>query len=174
MIECLLWSGCVNGTNRYWWIGVMQVMSSGLIGCERWYEAGGRSGLYGWQSCRTRAEVSGSLPRHAMWGSDGRVEWKERGAHRSLAAVKGNMKRIFVHPLSLFRSFFLCVFHIHCFPAFSSVTNWKKFLWLSVASISAQSVVDPPPGRLRLLSFFHCFLRMWGRPPVTSESLIWG
>lgn len=66
--------------DRYCTVRVMQVTSSGLIGCWKWYDAGGkRSALYGWQSSRSIAEVSGSLPRHAMWGSDGRVELKERG-----------------------------------------------------------------------------------------------
>ena len=37
-------------------------------------QEGGRSALYGWQSSRSIVEVAGSLPRHAMWGSDGRVE----------------------------------------------------------------------------------------------------
>lgn len=35
---------------------------------------GGLCALYGWQRSGSIAEESGSVPRHAMWGSDGRVE----------------------------------------------------------------------------------------------------
>lgn len=70
----------------------------------------GRSAFYRWQRSRSIAEVSGSVPRHAMWGSDSRVEWKERGAHCSLAAGKGNMNGIWTaHPVKDLSLFIFCL-----------------------------------------------------------------
>lgn len=89
---------------------------------------------------------------------------KGEGAHRSLAAVKGDMSSIFVYPLSLSRPlyFSFCIYSIYIRYFFSCFffEIERSFCGLSVATIPAQSVVDPPPGRLRLLSFLTAFLRM--------------
>lgn len=118
---------------------------------------GGRSALYGWQSSTSIAEVSGFLPRHAMWGSDGRVKWKERRAHCSLADGKRKMNSVFVHPLSLSRPLSFLFVNIPYALAFLSllllILQIEIICRLLVATIPAQSIVDPSPGRLRLLSF---------------------
>lgn len=131
----------------------------------------------GWQeSCRSIAEVSGSLPRHAMWGSDGRVEWKERGAHRSLAAGKGNMKSIFAHPLSFSRSFyflyFFCLFYSIFLLSFLILRTERRFLWFVGCHHTSTELCRPATRTAESSFLSHCFLRMWKRPPVTSESLI--
>lgn len=55
-------------------LGLCRSRAVASLGVRGGMRQGGRSALYGWQSSRSIAEVSGSLPRHAMWGSDGRVE----------------------------------------------------------------------------------------------------
>lgn len=55
-------------------LGLCRSRAEASLGVSGGMRQGGRSALYGWQSSRSIAEVSGSLPRHAMWGSDGRVE----------------------------------------------------------------------------------------------------
>lgn len=84
---------------------------------------------------------------------------KDEGAHHSLTAVKDNMNSVLVHLLSLVRPFSVCLFflsfpHICClfaeFPLISHVE--ASFVGLPVVVIQAQSVADPPPGLLNLLS----------------------
>lgn len=150
-------------------LGLCRSRAVASLGIRGGMRQGGWSALYGWWSCRSIAEVSGCLPRHAMWGSDGRVEWKERGAYRSLAAGKGNMKRSFVHSLSFSRPFFFSfgINHMHhlCL-IFAYLTNWKKNCGFLVAAVAADCY--RPATRTTEASFLsYCFLRMWKRPPVT-------
>lgn len=94
-----------------------------------------------------------------MWGSDGSLEWKERGAQHSVAAGKGNMNSIFVHaPCQHLYFFMLHLFHIQFFPcSFLSHILKEVFCGLSVATITVQSDADPAQGRLRLLSSLTAF-----------------
>lgn len=130
------------------------------LGVRGGMRQGGRSGLYGWQSCRTRVEVSGSLPGHAMWGSDGRVEWKERGAHRSLAAVKGNMNRIFCSLAVLLWIFLFVCIPYTLFSCFFFCHKLKE-VFVVVGCLHISTERCRPATRTTEASFlFHCFLRM--------------
>lgn len=86
---------------------------------------------------------------------------KGEGARCSLAAVKGDMNSLFVYPLSLSRPFYFsfCIYsiYINFLSCFFRVEVERSFCGLSVATIPAESIFDPPPGRLRLLSFLTAF-----------------
>lgn len=154
----------------------------GYVGQERWphwalevvWSRGGWSAFYRWQSSRSIAEVSGSVPRHAMWGSDGRV--KRRGGLVLLTAGKGNMNSIFVRRLTLLGAglgldisvFIFVLLHytltlLLCF--FSYLAYWKKLLWFV-------GCCHTDTGHCRPASRTTEVLRIWKRPPVTSERLI--
>lgn len=80
---------------------------------------------------------------------------KEKGGtHCSLAAGKRNMNSFFCSPAYLVKTF-LSFFFIPFALFFLSHILKDVFCGLSVAAIPAQSIVDPPTGRLS-----HCFLRI--------------
>lgn len=161
---------------RFWWVRVMRVTSIGLIGCWGGMKHGGRSALYGWQSSTSIAEVSGFLPRHAMWGSDGRVKWKERRAHCSLADGKGKMKSVCVHPLSLSRPFSYLFVYIPYALTFLSLLLLISQIGRICGLVGRHHTSTEhcrAAARTTEASFLsHCFHRMWDRPPVISERQI--
>lgn len=105
-------------------------------------------------SSRSTVEVCGCLPRHAMWGSDGRVEPKERGHTALQLLVRGKMNSSVCRDLSFFS---LYVIHIYIYFVVLFVVFFCGF---SVATVPAQTHCRPTTRMTEAPLFSHCFLRM--------------